>query len=160
MEDLVAFTIQFGIPLTLLVVTYFVGGAVERRHYRSIREREQRWRNLPAVTFRAPPASWVIDDAGLITGSVVISVDYFKRFLAGLRMIFGGRVKSYESLMDRARREALIRLKIEAVEHGYHALVNVRLETTRMANGRGGQGTAGLEVLAFGTGLKLRNRAT
>jgi hypothetical protein len=26
-----------------------------------------------------------------------------------------------------------------------------------MANGRGGEGTAGLEVLAFGTALKLHN---
>jgi hypothetical protein len=37
-------------------------------------------------------------------------------------------------------------------------VVNVRLETSRMANARGKEGTAGLEILAFGTGLKLRQR--
>ena len=43
------------------------------------------------------------------------------------------------------------------MQQGYDAVVNVRLETTRMANARrGGQGTAGLEILAYGTGLKLR----
>jgi uncharacterized protein YbjQ (UPF0145 family) len=93
----------------------------------------------------------------MLTGNVVVSVDYFKRFLSGLRMIFGGRVKAYESLLDRARREALLRLKETTVENGYHALINVRLETSRMANARGAEGTAGVEVLAFGTALKLHN---
>ena len=93
----------------------------------------------------------------MLTGNVVVSVDYFKRFLSGLRMIFGGRVKAYESLLDRARREALLRLKENAVGNGYQALINVRLETSRMANARGNEGAAGVEVLAFGTALKLSN---
>ena len=96
-------------------------------------------------------------ESGLVNGSVVVSVDYFKRFLAGLRQLIGGRVKSYESILDRARREAVLRLKADAIARGYNAVVNVRLETTRMANARrGGEGIAGLEVLAYGTGLKLR----
>jgi uncharacterized protein YbjQ (UPF0145 family) len=149
--------VQLGFPLILLFVAYFAGRAIERRHYASIRAREVRWRSLPAITLRSVPTGWQVDGSTLITANVVISVDYFKRFLAGLRMIVGGRVKSYESLLDRARREALLRLKENAVESGYHAVINVRLETSRMANGRGGEGTAGLEVLAFGTALKLHN---
>ena len=147
---------SFGVPLVLLVGAYFTGTRIERRHYRSIRAREQQLRELPAVTFRSVPPGWEVREAGLVTGNVVISVDYFKRFLAGLRMLVGGRVKSYESLLDRARREALLRLKERAVERGFQALVNVRIETSRMANARGGNGVAGLEVLAFGTGLVLR----
>ncbi len=85
--------VRFGIPLALLVVAYFTGTALERRHYASIRERELRWRNLPAVTICSIPPNWKVVGCTLITGSVVISVDYFKRFLAGLRMIFGGRVR-------------------------------------------------------------------
>jgi uncharacterized protein YbjQ (UPF0145 family) len=46
-----------------------------------------------------------------VSGSVVVSVDYFKRFLAGLRTLVGGRVTSYETLLDRARREAILRCK-------------------------------------------------
>jgi uncharacterized protein YbjQ (UPF0145 family) len=157
MDPLVEMSIQVGIPLVLLVVTYFTGAAFERRHYASIRERELRWRSLPAVTFRSVPPSWTVTECALITGSVVISVDYFKRFLSGLRMVFGGRVKAYETLLDRARREALLRLKEDAVERGYHAVVNVRLETCRIANARNSEKIAGLEVLAFGTGLKLLN---
>ncbi len=161
MEDAMGIAVlQVGIPLALLLLGYFVGGAVERRHYASIQERELRWRSLPAVNFRTVPGGWIVDDATLVLGNVVISVDYFKRFLAGLRMLFGGRVKVYESLMDRARREALVRLKVETVERGYHALVNVRMETSQLASGRGGSGVAGIEVLAYGTALKLRTPPT
>ena len=157
MDPLVEMSAQFGIPLALLVVAYFTGTALERRHFASIRERELRWRNLPAITFRSIPPGWTVTECTLLTGSVVISVDYFKRFLSGLRMIFGGRVKAYETLLDRARREALLRLKKDAVERGYHAVINVRIETCRMANARNPESIAGVEVLAFGTGLKLLN---
>ena len=104
-----------------------------------------------------PPGEWEIEGTGLVTGSVVVSIDYFKRFLSGLRALVGGRMTSYETLLDRARREALVRLKERTVERGYHALVNVRMETSRMANARGGNSVAGIEVLAYGTALKLRD---
>ncbi len=155
MDPIVELSIQFGIPLVLLVVAYFTGTTLERRHYASIRERELRWRSLPAITFRNVPPSWQVTDSGLIAGSVVVSVDYFKRFISGLQMIFGGRIKSYETLLDRARREALLRVKEEAAERGYHAIINVRIETCRIANARKSESVAGIEVLVFGTGLKL-----
>ena len=43
----------------------------------------------------------------LVAGSVVISEDYFKRIVSSLQSLFGGRLRSYESLVDRARREAV-----------------------------------------------------
>lgn len=145
--------------LLLLLFAFSTGEMIERRHYKDIRSREQRWKRFPAITFKRIPSGWEVEDSEMVYGNVVISVDHFKRFLAGLRGIFGGRIRSYESLMDRARREALLRLKKDAMDKGFHAIVNVRLETTRMANARrNGEGTAGLEVLAYGTGLKLRNK--
>jgi uncharacterized protein YbjQ (UPF0145 family) len=155
-SQLVLVLIQFGMPIVVLVVTYFIGHWVEKKHYASIREREQGLVGMPAVTFRTLPPDWQPERSGMVTGSVVISLDYFKRFLAGLRGIVGGRIKGYESLLDRARREALLRLKEEAGRKGYDAILNVRLETSRLATGRrDGKGTAGVEVLAFGTAVKL-----
>ncbi len=147
--------VYFGSVLALLVFAYFVGGWIERRHYAEIRRREANARAFPLTTFRRIPAGWETLDGAPVTANVVISVDYFKRFLAGLRGLFGGRIKSYETLMDRARREALLRLKEQADARGYHALINVRLYTSRLANSRQSEGTAGLEVLAAGTGLRL-----
>ena len=149
--------IQIGFALALLAVTYFTGRRVERRHYASIRARERELAMLPAVTFRQIPSGWVVDGLGVVSGSVVVSVDYFKRFLAGLRTLVGGRVTSYETLLDRARREAILRCKEDARRRGYQAVVNLRIETTRVSRAsNNSRATAGVEVLAFGTGLELR----
>lgn len=144
------------LPVALLVATYFTGSYMERRHFASLREREEKYRSLPVTTFETLPEGWRVASADLVQGSVVISVDYFKRFLAGLRGIFGGRIRSYEPLLDRARREAVLRMTEDAAARGFDAVVNVRLETSRLASSRGnGKGTAGVEILAFGTALDL-----
>jgi len=148
--------INLGITLALLVGTYLSGSYFERRHFESIRRREELHRRFPVVTFETIPADWKVVSSELATGSVVISLDYFKRFLASLRALVGGRIRSYEPLLERARREALLRMIESAHSGGYHAIVNVRLETARLASARGnGDGTAGVEILAFGTALKL-----
>ena len=152
--------IQFSIPLVLLVGAYFIGTEIERRHYRALRAREHASRRFLTVTFPYEPPDQDTVDVMMVTGSVVISVDYFKRFLAGLRMLIGGRITSYETLLDRARREAIMRMKDEAKLKGFSAVVNVRLETSRVASSGGNnKGTAAVEILAFGTGVKLRPRA-
>lgn len=154
--EIVSSLISLLTPVALLIVTYFVGSAVERRHFASIREREEKYRRFPVVTFRTPPRDWQVASADVVQGSIVISIDYFKRFLAGLRGIFGGRIRSYEPLLDRGRREALLRMTEDAVSRDFDAVVNVRLETARLASSRGdGKGTAGVEMLAFGTAVKL-----
>ena len=150
---------NIGLFLFLLLLGYFAGTYLERQHYLSIRQREQDTLKVPMVSFRSVPLSWRVESSGLATGSVVVSVDYFKRFLAGLRMLFGGRIKTYETLLDRGRREALLRMKEQAIANGYDAVINVRLETSQLATGSG-QGVAGVEVLAFGTAIKLANPAT
>ena len=156
MERWLQVGLQLGGPLLLLLVTYAIGSAVERRHFRILRMREIRSRAMPVVTILKVPPGWDVTGSALVTGSCVISLDYFKRFVAGLRLLFGGRVASYETLLDRARREALLRMKERAHEAGYRAIIGVRLETSQIApNGRRGESTAGVEVLASGTALRL-----
>ncbi len=141
--------------LLLLFVTYITGSFVERRHFAKLRKREQWSRKMIVTNFKTLPPEWEVASSGLVTGSVVISVDYFKRILAGLRALFGGRIHVYEPLLDRARREAMMRMKEEALSKGYNAVVNLRLETSRLASSRkNGKGTTGVEILAFGTGIK------
>jgi uncharacterized protein YbjQ (UPF0145 family) len=153
---MIEMAVNLGLPLLLLIGTYLIGSAIERNHYREIRIRELRSRRFPTVNFRTPPKSWNIVEAEMVAGNVVISIDYFKRFLAGLRMLFGGRVSAYETLLDRARREAMLRMKEDAFERGYNAVLNVRIETSRLASSnRKGEGTAGVEILAFGTAVKF-----
>ena len=53
------------------------------------------------------PGDWSASSTTMVTGSIVISLDYFKRVIAGLRGLVGGRIKTYEPLLERARREAM-----------------------------------------------------
>ena len=151
--------LNYGWPLLLLMGGYFLCMIIEKRHFRSIREREQEYRSMPVVSFNTMPDDWNAGASTLVAGSIVVSLDYFKRVIAGLRSIVGGRVKTYEPLLDRARREAVLRMIEDARQQGYDAIFNVRLETSRLANSRGdGKGTAGVEMLAFGTAVKRASR--
>jgi uncharacterized protein YbjQ (UPF0145 family) len=140
--------------LSLLALGYGAGSWAERRHYRSIARREQATIDLPAVTLKGAdiPAE-KIRSARLVCGSAVISIDYFKRILAGLRNIFGGQVKSYESLLDRARREALLRMK--AMAGDATVIVNVRIETAAIGKQSRRKNIGCLEAMAYGTALTV-----
>ena len=151
--------LNFGLPLLLLMIAYFIGSMVERRHFSSIRKRENEYRGYPVVSFDTMPDDWKVSESTMVAGNIVVSLDYFKRVIAGLRSLVGGRIKTYEPLLERARREALLRMTESAREQGYDAIFNVRLETSRLANSRGdGNGTAGVEMLAFGTAVKFASR--
>lgn len=140
--------------LALIALGYGFGRAAETRHYRSIFKREQALLHVPAVTLRTVPDDLIPKRVELVSGSVVISVDYFKRFVAGLRNLVGGRLSSYETLLDRARREAVLRMKEQAVAAGACAIYNVRLETAAITNYSGQrQSTAAVEVVAYGTAI-------
>jgi len=154
-EDLIG----LAIPLVTLIATYFIGSHMERSHFRELQAREARNRRVAVTTFESLPEGWSAERCGLVDGSVVVSVDYFKRFLAGLRGIFGGRIRSYEPLLDRARREAVQRMIEQARKKGFDAVINVRLETSRLASSaQNGKGLAGVEMLAFGTGIRRGRR--
>ena len=143
--------VELVVFLVLLTLGYLVGRFAERRHYRSIIAREARLNALPAIASRYPPTEPRYEQS-LVIGSTVVSVDYFKRFLAALRYLFGGPVIAYESLLDRARRESLLRMKQQAADLGATMVFNVKYETASISKGR--RNTIGsIEVLAYGTAL-------
>lgn len=138
--------------LALIIFGYVAGTLTEKRHFRSIINREKAYLHLPAVTTKAFPYSESkIEAAKLVYGSAVISVDYFKRFLAGIRNIFGGTVTSYESLIDRARRESLLRMKEMAKDASI--IINVRIETSAIGKTSGKINITCLEAIAYGTSI-------
>ena len=143
--DLIFFAVLF-------VVGYFAGRWNERRHYASIRAREQELAGVLLFTSRFPPPSTQRVRTGLVAGSVVISEDFFKGVVAGLYSLFGGRIRSYESLLDRARREAVLRMKAEARALGSGMIINVKFQTFAIG-GRARNSVTGVEMLAYGTAL-------
>ena len=147
MADLIIF-------LVLLASGYAVGRIAERRHYRSIIAREKDMANVMVFTNRFPPLTQQASQA-LVTGSVVVSEDYFKRVVSGLQSLFGGRLRAYESLLDRARREAVLRMKQEARDKGAKMIINVKFQTFSIP-GRNPRSFGAVEVMAYGTALTQR----
>ena len=134
----------------LLIIAYFVGSHIEKKHYASIIKREKQLNRIPAIAMKTPPETNFQQQ--LVLGSVTISVDYFKRFLATLHNFFGGRVSSYETLLDRARREALLRMKEAAAAQNASLILNVKYETASIYKGKG-RSIGSVEVLAYGTAM-------
>lgn len=135
----------------LLLLGLVIGKYAEKRHLKSIIKREHELNALPAVASRYPPSG---DNAGphqqlLVTGSVVIASDYFKTFLASLINIFGGRVTPFETLLDRGRREALLRMKASARAVNAEYVFNVKYQTATIQQ----KGNGAIEVLVYGTAL-------
>jgi len=147
MEQLIFF-------VALIAITYVSGTWVEKRHYRSIERRETAYLHLPAITVKNIGVNESkVREVKMVYGSAVISIDYFKRILAGLRNIFGGTVKSYETLIDRARREALLRMKEMAADATM--VINVRIETSAIGKTKGNKNVGCLEAFAYGTALYI-----
>lgn len=147
--------IEIVIFLVFLGVGYGAGTYNERRHLASLREREASSVNLPVLSLKQYDPNREVVEATLVTGSVVVSIDYFKRVASMLRSYVGGRIASCETLVDRARREALLRMKEQAA--GYDLVINSRLETSSI----GGESSkkksvVSIEVIAYGTAIRYR----
>jgi uncharacterized protein YbjQ (UPF0145 family) len=140
----------------MLFGAWISGRIIERRHFQSLLLLESGSREVLAITIEDIPPHWQVESCELVMGNVVISQDYFKRVAASIKGIFGGRIGVFEPLLERARREALIRMKGVAHARGYDTIINVRIETSTLARSRSdGKGTAGVEILAFGTAILL-----
>lgn len=143
--------VAVGFWLVLVVVGYVCGRAAEARHYASIHSREKTWLHLPSTTLKVSlEPQRLVERSELVYGNVVVSIDYFKQALLGLRSFIGGPVASHETLIDRARREAVLRLK-ESCPNA-HEIVNLRLEAMSISGKTPGSVTS-VEVLAYGTAL-------
>ncbi len=151
MEALIALLSNIGFPLLVIVIALITGSVLERRHYRSIDDREKRLGHIALLNGKHYPDDRPIAKSQFVEGSVVISYDYFKRFLAGLRQIFGGEVKAYVSLLDRGRREATLRMKARCPDADM--IVNFRVETSSVSKGRKKRSIGSVEVIAYGTAL-------
>jgi len=145
--------IELGSILVFLVIGYVFGTLAEKRHFRSLREREVLSQELPALVADTVDTTQQIEQAYLVVGATVIAIDYFKAFAAALRSFFGGRVAVYETLLERARRESILRMKAEAA--GCDLIVNVRIETSSIGGEHQGKNKINsVECYAYGTAIR------
>ena len=112
MDGLIFQVIIFAI---LFSVGFGFGRYNERKHFRYLDEQEQRLAYIQMNSSRFIMSEY---SGQMISSNVVISHDYFKYAIANVQNMLGGRLTSYESVVERARREAIVRLKLEAEKSG------------------------------------------
>lgn len=149
----VQFLMQFFIPLFFVLVCFLVGKGIELHHFKKLAERERYFSDIIVTNLKTIPCQYAKAQPFLVMGSAVIATDYFKVIAAGLRTLFGGEMKSYVTLMERARREAVLRMLEQARKQGASAVWNIRYETST-THGHHRKKPGGVEILVYGTALK------
>ena len=158
--DWIIMLLQLGVPLFLLMLGLIVGRTVEKNHLKRLDEHDRRNADMLLTNVRsyapnADPAKY----STLVMGQAVIATDYLKSFLAAFRKILGGRVRSYESLMERAKRESIAKMIDEARAGGFNAICNIRVSTADIGGMTGAKGAVMAEAFASGTAYYINEGA-
>ena len=142
----------YGVPVFLILLGLVVGRTTERAHFRSIEHREAATADVLVTQLKTFPHRVRGDlEPALFMGEAVIGTDYLKSFIARIHNIFGGQITSYQSLLTRARREALLRIVEAARQQGYNAVCNVRLETADIGGNSMTRKVAMVAIIASAT---------
>ena len=104
------------------------------------------------TTIQDVPGMEIVEYRGLATGEVVAGINVVKDIGAGLRNLFGGRIKGYEEEIVQARDEALKELEARVAEMGANAVIGVRIDFDTL----GSDGNNMLLVTVTGTAVVVR----
>ena len=139
--------------LLLIAVGWFFGRRHESQHYKELDQSEKTLGHIiiSSERFYKPELAHA-SEGELVIGSVVIAQDYFKMAIAKIFNLFGKNLTTYETLLERARREAIVRMKQQAQYQGYNQIYGVRLEVTNI-NQLGSM----VEAIAYGTAVYTVN---
>lgn len=89
------------------------------------------------------------EELGVVTGSTIQSKNFVSDFGQGIKSIVGGELKSYTSMMEKARNQATQRMIDEAVKMGADAIIGVRYTTSSIM-------AQAAEVLVYGTAVRYK----
>ncbi len=126
----VTLALYVGLPAAVLFAGWLAGHLSETKHERSLAAREEALKDIETTDLRNPPGfAGAEGSCSLVSGEAVVASDTFKTWVFGLKNIVGGESKTFTRLFDRARREALLRMKERARELGCDAVCNVRFDS-------------------------------
>ena len=154
----VTLALYVGLPAAVLFVGWLVGHLSETKHERSLAAREEALKDVETTDLRNPPGfAGAEGPCSLVSGEAVVASDTFKTWVFGLKNIVGGESKTFTRLFDRARREALLRMKERARELGCNAVCNVRFDSADIGgNAAGAQKKGSNMAVALVSGTAWR----
>lgn len=92
-----------------------------------------------------------IEIGELLTVVVVNSTNIFNDVAGSIRDAVGGRMKTYEEVIQDALNMALKELEKKAKDLGYDGVIGIKIASPTIANG-------GAEVVVYGNGFRLKNK--
>ena len=142
-------------PIFLVLLGLIIGRRMERRHFERLKDREAAFSHIKVLSVKKLTRDHPIEGA-LVSGNVVIAQDYFKFIAALIKQIFGGKLRGYEAMLERARREAVLRMQEKAEQMGADTIYNVRFEFNVIGAPapESRAAASGAELLAYGTAVK------
>ena len=96
------------------------------------------------------PGHTITQQLDVVYGSTVRSKHVGRDFMAGLKNIVGGELKSYTELLEESRQEAMSRMINKARGLGANAIVGIRFSTSNIAQGAS-------ELFVYGTAVRVEN---
>ena len=90
----------------------------------------------------------IIETVGIVKGTIVQSKNIGRDFMAGMKNLVGGEVKSYTQMISEAREVATERMIEEATKLGADAIIGMRYGSSAIMQGMA-------EIIAYGTAVKL-----
>lgn len=91
----------------------------------------------------------------LLHVSICVGPSIGQIFFMFIKSLFGGRLHSYDVVLDYGRREVLMRLQQQAAALRCTQMINVRLETSTVSFSKGSDSKrSSVEFLAFATGIR------
>ncbi|MDG4718381.1 MULTISPECIES: M48 family metallopeptidase [Thalassospira] len=141
-----------GIGLIILIgIAYLTGRLADRAHERALKRDEALLPHQILNSGDAIPENTTLHTTKMVTGKVVIAEDRFRNLLARLRIFVGGRLAAHEAAVIRAKREAILRLRINA--KGASHIIGLRFQSAEISRGM-------IEMIASGTALYTDHRPT
>ena len=90
-----------------------------------------------------------IDAIGMVKGTVVMSKNIGKDFMAGMKTLVGGELSGYTEMLNESRQIAIKRMVDEAEAMGADAVINIRYGSSQIMS-------SAAEVIAYGTAVKIK----
>lgn len=89
-----------------------------------------------------------IEALSIVKGCVVLSKNFGKDFMAGMKTLVGGEIESYTELLQQARQIATKRMVDEAEALGADAIINIRYSSSSLMQ-------SAAELTVYGTAVRI-----
>ena len=147
------------IPLLFPFLSWAIGRWYQDRLHGALLENEKKegstLQDENYISTSSQMDSMSAQSSTLLHVSICVGPSIGQMFFMWIKGLFGGRLHSYDVVLDYGRREVLLRLKRQAQQLGCSSIQNIRIETSMVQFAKNNKSKqASVEFLAFATGIR------